>query len=172
MKLKIRFFLYHTSEPYYIATAYIWYLFQHPGLINSSDTSDFVRLPPIFIAPAYSRVRYRSSNFRPSVRSFVRPCVRSSVRPSTFTSKFSFLDIRDSCESETLQSNCPWHTLQVRTLTRCPWPIFHGPLTLKIFTSKFCQHLRRSLVFSPSEIAVSLKPCIVIVLDIPFKHAP
>ena len=62
---------------------------------------------PIFIAPAYSRVRYRSSNFRPSVRSFVRPCVRSSVRPSTFTSKFSFLDIRDSCESETLHSNCP-----------------------------------------------------------------
>ena len=55
------------------------------------------------IAPAYSRVRYRSSNFRPSVRSSV--C--SFVRPSTFTSKFSFLDIRDSCESETLQSNCP-----------------------------------------------------------------
>ena len=57
----------------------------------------------VFIAPAYSRVRYRSSNFRPSVRSFVR----SFVRPSTFTSKFSFLDIRDSCESETLHSNCP-----------------------------------------------------------------
>ena len=33
--------------------------------------------------------------------------VRSSIRPSTFTSKFSFLDIRDSCESETLHSNCP-----------------------------------------------------------------
>ena len=32
-----------------------------------------------FIAPAYSRVRYRSSNFRPSVRSFVRSSVRSSV---------------------------------------------------------------------------------------------
>ena len=57
----------------------------------------------IFIAPAYSRVRYRSSNFRPSIRSFVRPF----VRPSTFTSKFGFLDIRDSCESETLHSNCP-----------------------------------------------------------------
>ena len=51
------------------------------------------------IAPAYSRVRYRSPNFCP----FVRP----SVRPSTFTSKFGFLDIRDSCESETLHSNCP-----------------------------------------------------------------
>ena len=71
-----------------------------------------------FIAPAYSRVRYRSSNFRPSVRSFVRPFVRSSVR--------SFVR----------------------------------------------QHLRRSLVFSTSEIVASLKPCIVIVPDIPFKHAP
>ena len=57
----------------------------------------------IFIAPAYSRVRYRSPNFCPSVR----PSVRSFVRPSTFTSKFGFLDIRDSCESETLHSNCP-----------------------------------------------------------------
>ena len=34
------------------------------------------------------------------------------------------------------------------------------------------QHLRRSLVFSTSEIAASLKPCIVIVPDILFKHAP
>ena len=37
----------------------------------------------------------------------VRPFVRPFVRPSTFTSKFSFLDISDSCESETLHSNCP-----------------------------------------------------------------
>ena len=37
----------------------------------------------------------------------VRPYVRSFVRSSTCTSKFSFLDIRDSCESETLHSNCP-----------------------------------------------------------------
>ena len=57
----------------------------------------------IFIAPAYSRVRYRSPNFCPSVRSFVRPF----VRPSTFTSKFGFLDINDSCESQTLHSYCP-----------------------------------------------------------------
>ena len=34
------------------------------------------------------------------------------------------------------------------------------------------QHLRRSLVFSTSEMAASLKPCIVIVPDIPFKHTP
>ena len=57
----------------------------------------------LFIAPAYSRMRYRSPNFRPS------------VRPSTFTSKFGFPYISDS---------------------------------------------------------EYMKPCIVIVLDIPFKHAP
>ena len=34
------------------------------------------------------------------------------------------------------------------------------------------QHLRRSLVFLTSEIAASLKPCIVIVPDISFKQAP
>ena len=37
----------------------------------------------------------------------VRPSVRSFVRPSTFTSKFGFLDINDSCESQTVHSNCP-----------------------------------------------------------------
>ena len=41
-----------------------------------------------------------------SVRPFVRPFVRSFVRPSTFTAKFGFLDITDSCESETVHSNC------------------------------------------------------------------
>ena len=35
-----------------------------------------------FIAPAYSKVRYRGSTFRPFVRSFVRSSVRPSVRPS------------------------------------------------------------------------------------------
>ena len=34
------------------------------------------------IAPAYSKVRYRGSTFRPFVRSFVRSFVRPSVRPS------------------------------------------------------------------------------------------
>ena len=64
-------------------------------------------LVSFIIAPAYSRVRYRSPNFCPSVRPSVRAFVRSSVRPSTFTSKFGFLDIRDSCKSETLHSKCP-----------------------------------------------------------------
>ena len=77
-------------------------------------TSHFELFRVFFIAPAYSRVRYRSPNFRPSVR--------SSVRPSTFTSKFD------------------------------------------IYVEVF--------VFSASEIAVTVKPCIAIVLDITFKHAP
>ena len=129
----------------------------------------------IIMAPAYSREWYRSPNFCPSICSFFR----SFVRPSTFTSKFGFLDINDSCESQTLHSNCPWHTLQARTLIPWPWLIFHGPLTLTNFTSKFgfldisdCCEACRSLVFSTSVIAASLKPCIVIVLDIPFKHTP
>ena len=42
-----------------------------------------------------------------SVHPFVCPSVRSSIHPSTFTSKLSLLDISDSCESETLHSNCP-----------------------------------------------------------------
>ena len=79
----------------------------------TTNSHDFSR-NTVFIAPTYSRVRYRSPNFCPSVSPSVSPSVRSSVR----------------------------------------------------------QHLRRSLVFSTSEIAGSLKPCIVIVLDIPFKHAP
>ena len=37
----------------------------------------------------------------------VRPYVRPFVHPSTFTSKFGFLDINDSCQSQTLHSNCP-----------------------------------------------------------------
>ena len=102
--------------------------------------------------------------------------VQISVRPSVYMyvevwhlrRSFCFLCISDSCDCETLHSNCPWHTLQACKLNQCPWPIFHGPLTLLIFTSKLC----RSLVFSASVIAMSVKPCMVIVLDIPFKHAP
>ena len=130
-----------------------------------------------------------------------------------FTSKFGFLCISDTCECETLHSNCPWHTLQARLLTQCPWPIFQGPLTLFIFMSKFdflcisdsckcealhsncpwhtlqactltrwpwpifhdpfnCEFLCQTLVFSAPVIAASVKPYIVIVLDIPVKHAP
>ena len=41
---------------------------------------------------------------------FIAGCdigVQISVRPSTFTSKFGFLYISDSCEYETLLSHCP-----------------------------------------------------------------
>ena len=39
------------------------------------------------------------------------------------------------------------------------------------FTSKFDIYVK-VFVFSALVIAVTVKPCIVIVLDIPFKHAP
>ena len=53
----------------------------------------------IIVASAYSRVRYRSPNFHSSVCPY--------VRQSTLTWKFRFLCISDSCECESLQSNCP-----------------------------------------------------------------
>ena len=46
------------------------------------------------------------------------------------------------------------------------------PFVRAFVRSSVRQHLRRSLVFSTSVIAASLKPCIVIVPDIPLKHAP
>ena len=83
-------------------------LYRSFGALRSVISEGFLRnqkiiigLDSFIIAPAYSRVRYRSPNFCPSVRP-----------------------------------------------------------------------LRQSLVFSTSEIAASLKPCIVIVPNIPFKHAP
>ena len=39
------------------------------------------------------------------------------------------------------------------------------------FTSKFDIYVK-VFVFSALVIAVTVKPCVVIVLDIPFKHAP
>ena len=47
----------------------------------------------IFIAPAFSKVRYRGSTFRPFVRSFVRSSVRLSVRPQFASSLMSSLGI-------------------------------------------------------------------------------
>ena len=59
----------------------------------------------LFIAPAYSKVRYRGSTFRPFVRSFVRSFVRPSVRPQ-FMSR-CLLCSSDSWEYETLHNNYP-----------------------------------------------------------------
>ena len=50
-------------------------------------------------------------------------------------------------------------------------PNFRSSIRLFVCTS-VCQHLHQSFFFSTSVIAASLKSCILIVLDIPFKHAP
>ena len=81
------------------------------------------QISTIFIVPAYSKVQYRGSTFRLSVR----PSVNNSCQGALLWSS-------DSWEYETLHSNYPWHTLQAGTLTRCHWPSFHSPLTF----SKFC----------------------------------
>ena len=113
----------------------------------------------LIIAPAYSKVRYRGSTFRPFVRSFVqssfvRPSVRPSVRSVHNSCQGALLCSSDSWEYETLHSNYPWHTLQAGTLTQCPWPWFHAPLTL----SKFCVESRKFM--SSLEIKfISLQQC-------------
>ena len=75
-----------------------------------------------------------------SVRSFVRSFRRSFVRPSVHNlCQGALLCSSDSWEYETLHSNYPWNTLPAGTLTQCPWPSFHAPLTL----SKFCVESRK-----------------------------
>ena len=106
----------------------------------------------------------------------VQLSVRSSVCPQ-FMSR-CLLCSSDSWEYETLHSNYPWHTFQEGTLTQCPWPWFHAPLTL----SKFCVESRKFTLsleiisnkvnFFAAVLAVRMKPCIVIVLDTLFKKAP
>ena len=58
-------------------------------------------------------------------------------------------------------------TLEARTITQCPWPSFHAPVALPWF------YVESSIevCFSEAVIALSVRPCIVIVLDILFKHA-
>ena len=131
----------------------------------------------LFIAPAYSKVRYRGSTFRPFICSFVHSSVRPSVRQSVHNScQVALLCSSDSWKYETLHSNYLWHTLQAGTLTRCPWPSFHAPLTL----SKFCVESRKFtssleikfISFPAAVVAVRMKPCIVFVLYTHFKEAP
>ena len=69
--------------------------------------AQIVRRPLIGMAPYGSLSHLLIAGCDIGVQISVRPFVRSFVRPSTFTSKFGFLDIRDSCESETLHSYCP-----------------------------------------------------------------
>ena len=47
----------------------------------------------------------------------------------------------------------------------------HSSICPSTFTSKFDIYVE-VFVFSALVVAMSVKPCIVIVLDIPFKHAP
>ena len=61
----------------------------------------------------------------------------------------------------------PWYTLWAHNMTRCPWPTFHAPPTL----SKFYVKSRNKVHFSAAVMAVSMKPCIVVVLDT-LKHTP
>ena len=89
----------------------------------------------IFIAPAYSKVRYRVQlSVHPSIHMFIRLFICLSIRLSTIHVKVYLLWSSDSWEYETMHSNYAWHTLEAGNLTWCPWPAFHAPLTL----SKFC----------------------------------
>ena len=75
----------------------------------------------------------------------------------------AFLWSGESCECQTLQSNCPRHTLQARIMTR---------RLLDIMLEWLCHDFTDSpkVSFSAAVIAASVKPCIVITLNIIFKH--
>ena len=79
----------------------------------------------------------------------------------------AFLCTGDSCECQTLHSICSRHTLQACTMTRCPWSRFRARVTL----SWFYVESSIKVCFSEAVITASVKPCIVNVLDILFKHA-
>ena len=66
-----------------------------------------------------------------------------------------------------MHSNCPRHNLQASSMTWCPWPRFCTPLSLSWFYLEFCINM----CFSEAVIGVSVKPCIVDVCKIIFKHA-
>ena len=68
-----------------------------------------------FIAPAFSKVRYRGSTFRPFVRSFVR----SSVRPSTICVESGNKLYFFAAVVAVRMKPCIV-TLQAGTLTLCP----------------------------------------------------
>ena len=58
-----------------------------------------------------------------------------------------------------MHSTCPRHTLQARTMTRCPWPRFHGPLTLSWFYVESSIKVCFSVCFSVAVMAASVQPC-------------
>ena len=79
----------------------------------------------------------------------------------------TFLCSINSWKYKTLHSNCPCYTLQPHTMTWCPWPTFHAPLTL----SKFYVKSRNKVHFSAAVISGSILPCIVIIFDSLNNHA-
>ena len=81
-----------------------------------------------------------------------------------------FLNCDTTVKNDTFQSSFFCVFLSHLLIAGCDIGV---QISVRPFVRPFVrQHLRRSLVFSTSEIAASLKPCIVIVPDIPFKHAP
>ena len=93
---------------------------------------------PVFIAPAYSKVRYRGSTFRPFVRSCVRSSVRLSVRPSVHNScqgAYSVAVIAGSMKP------CIVTTLDT-LFKQAPWP---SALDLDFTLHWLCQNFASSL---------------------------
>ena len=142
--------------------------------------------------------------FRTEKNAFYANWIGFTNEKSAWTGKKSVF-CSPGCEYQTLQSYCPWHALQARTMTQCLWPRFHAPVTLSWFyvessikvhsncpqhslqtcTMTRCPwprfrapvtlswfHVESSIKvrFSVAVIAVGVKPCIVIILDIFFKH--
>ena len=79
------------------------------------------------------------------------------------------------CQSVSHQSSpslfffCTCESCECETFTHTDW---HDALHLYFLVHLLCKFFHQSWCFSAPVIAVSIKPCIVIVLDIPLKHAP
>ena len=70
----------------------------------------------------------------------------------------------DSCECQTLHSNCTRHTFQACIMTQCSWPRFHTQVTLSWFyVESSIIHVESSIKVCFCEVvtAMSVKPCIV-----------
>ena len=107
------------------------FLYRCVPMMHSSN--NFV----IFIAPTYSKVRYRGSTFRPSVRPSVRSFVRTFVRPSVHNlcqGAYSVAVIAGSMKP------CIVITLDIHTSSRHLDPV---PLTLISRSTDFVKILCR-----------------------------
>ena len=85
----------------------------------------------------------------------------------TASLEYKYISLKgDTCKCQTLHSNFLRDTLHAYTMMLCPWPRFPARLTLSWF------YVESSIKVCCREavIAESVKPCIVIVFDILFKH--